>query len=419
MTQDKALEILKSGATVFLTGEAGAGKTHVTNLFKQWLEERGKSYAVTASTGIAATHIGGVTIHSFSGLGIKEVITSKDLDTIASKDKLVNKIQRCDVLIIDEISMLSAQVLDNVEKIINHIRGTTLEGLAFGGMQVIFVGDFFQLPPVSRTGAVQFAFRSKSWEAASPVTCYLTEQHRQKDPVFLGILNGFRNEKLTPEQKKILIANNVMEIPKTKLFTHNIDVDHLNDQELKKVPGDQYLYEMHDNENSWNGFMIQTLKKNCLSPEKLVLKVGAIVMFTRNNFEEDYVNGTLGEVISLSRSSITVKTKQGAIITLTERAKWSIGEEGKEVATIHQFPLRLAWAVTIHKSQGMSLDSAVMDLSKCFEFGQGYVAVSRVCSLGGLFIEGINEKAFRMHPEVIEQDKLFRASSDLMEQKFN
>ena len=198
-------------------------------------------------------------------------------------------------------------------------------------------------------------------------------------------------------------------------------MDNLNAQELKKVKEPEFFYDMQYNENSWNKFLIETLKKNCLSPERLTLKKGAFVMFTRNNFKdgtENYVNGTLGTVIDLDDGMISVQTKQGRIIHLTERAKWTIGEGEDEKASISQFPLRLAWAVTIHKSQGMSLDSAVIDLSKCFEYGQGYVALSRVCSLGGLFVEGINAKAFLMHPEVIEQDKLFRESSELMDNKF-
>lgn len=419
MKQIQALEILKTGTNVFLTGEAGAGKTYVVNLFKEYLTRIGRSYAVTASTGIAATHINGITIHSFSGLGIKEKIELKDLDAIMLKDNVVSKIKNCDVLIIDEISMLSGATLDNVEKIISHVKSIFMDDVAFGGMQIVFVGDFFQLPPVSKTGIVKFAFESEAWEKANPKVCYLSEQHRQSDPIFTGILNSLRSGTITNDQKRAVIANNVKEIPKTKLFTHNIDVDMINNQELKKIKKPEYFYDMQYNENSWNKFLIETLKKNCLSPEMLTLKVRAVVMFTRNNFEEGYVNGTLGVITDLSHSMISVHTKQGKHIHLTERAKWSIGEGEDEKASIHQFPLRLAWAVTIHKSQGMSLDSAVMDLSKCFEYGQGYVALSRVCTLDGLFVEGINAKAFMMHPLVVEKDVEFRAKSQEMEDQYS
>lgn len=417
MTQKKALTVLKTGANVFLTGESGAGKTYTINLFTSWLEEKGIPYAVTASTGIAATHIGGITIHSFSGLGIKEEITQRDLDNIEAKPRIVDQIMNCRVLIIDEISMLDATVLDNVEKILTHVRRTTLTGEAFGGLQVVFVGDFYQLPPVNKKGEAKFAFESASWNLARPVTCYITEQHRQAGGEFVKILNDMRNGIITLDQKKMLIANNVKEIPKTKLFTHNTDVDALNHQELAKVKGQEYIFWMSDTKNEWNEFLIEGLKKNCLSPEKLVLKIGALVMFTRNNFEDGYVNGTLGTVVDIVNNKPVVETKDGKEISV-DRAKWSIGEGEGEKASISQFPLRLAWAITVHKSQGMSLDSAVIDLSRCFEYGQGYVAISRVRSLDGLFIEGINKKAFEMHPQVIDKDLEFRLSSDEMDAKF-
>jgi len=415
MTQEKALTVLKTGATVFLTGEPGAGKTHTINQYTAWCRDKGVRYAVTASTGIAATHINGTTIHSFCGIGIKDKITEQDLRNIEAKSYVVNNILNCDVLIIDEISMLDANTLDNIERILSYIRKTTLQGLAFGGIQMIFVGDFYQLPPVSKKTKAEFAFNSNAWKFANPVTCYLTEQHRQSDKVFLDILNGIREGTITQEQKKILLANNVKEIPRTKLYTHNSDVDDINHHELKKIKSEEFTFNMT---SSGNDFLVETLKKNCLSPETLIIKEGALVMFIRNNFDEGYVNGTLGTIIGLDyEGDPVVQTKQGDRITV-KRAKWSIGEGKGEKASIHQYPLRLAWAVTIHKSQGMSLDSAAIDLSKSFEYGQGYVAISRVCSLGGLFIEGMNAHALLMHPEVIAQDKMFRISSDEQDKKY-
>jgi ATP-dependent DNA helicase PIF1 len=416
MTQSKALTILKTGATVFLTGQAGAGKTYVINQFTDWLREKGITYAVTASTGIASTHIGGITIHSWSGLGIKEKVDRQDLDMLANKPHVIKNIQNCKVLIIDEISMLDGNTLDNIEKIITHVRGTTLTGEVFGGLQVIFVGDFYQLPPVVKRGMkAVFAFDSKAWQGAKPVTCYITEQHRQKDETYLGILNGIREGVITDSQKKLLAEHKIAELPKTKLFTHNQEVDYINHEELKKVKGLEFEYRMY---SSGNDYLVAMLKKNCLSPEILVLKKGALVMFTRNNFDAGYVNGTLGTIIDLDDSKIMIQTKQGQVIELEELSKWSIGDGEDERANIRQFPLRLAWAITVHKSQGMSLDSAVIDLSNCFEYGQGYVALSRVCSLSGLYLEGINAMAYKMHPQVIEMDKEFRKSSDEMDAKF-
>lgn len=419
MTQDKALKILKAKQNVFLTGEPGAGKSHTINIFTEYLRDSGIGYAVTASTGIAATHINGITIHSWCGIGIKEEIEMSDIDLIMMKTHLVKQICSAQVLIIDEISILDARTLDNVDKVITYIRtgnwiGDGMLCEAFGGMQVIFVGDFYQLPPVKR--GQQFCFHSKAWVKANVQTCYLTEQHRQNDRSFLDVLNRMREGTVTEEDKALLLSKTGKTKPETKLFTHNKDVDHINSIELGKIKEKSEVYEMT---SEGNEYLVSVIKKSCLSPETLTLKLGALVMFTRNNFEKGYVNGTLGKVVGFDEYSNNpiVKLKDGMEIT-AERAKWSIDKSGREEASVMQIPLRLAWAFSVHKSQGMSLDSAFVELSDAFEFGQGYVAISRVCSLEGLWLEGANEKAFLMHPDVVEQDKVFRASSSLIEIRY-
>lgn len=414
MKQAKALEILKTGANVFLTGEAGSGKTHTINEFIKWAKSRGKRVAVTASTGIAATHINGTTIHSWSAMGIKDKITDADIATIQTKPFAVEKIEDADILIIDEISMLGGNILDNLDRIMRVIRMTAFSAIPFGGVQIVLVGDFFQLPPVSKNPKepAVFAFESKSFEEAMFKVCYLTEQHRQEDPDFLEILTAMRNGNVTDKHKEMIkkTALKKGKKPDTKLFTHNLEVDHLNRAELMKIDGEEKTYTM---ESGGIPFMIDILKKNCLSPEKLTLRVGAIVMFTRNNFDAGYVNGTIGMVVDYASNGLPiVETRDGDMITV-QYAEWSI-EDTK--AWISQIPLRLAWAITVHKSQGMSLDSAAIDLSKCFEYGQGYVAISRVRSLEGLYLEGLNDNAFKMHPKVIEKDKEFRRLSELNNQ---
>ncbi|MCU0678233.1 MAG: AAA family ATPase, partial [Candidatus Pacebacteria bacterium] len=174
MNQARALEILKTGANVFLTGEPGAGKTYVINQYIAWLEACGLSVAVTASTGIAATHIGGMTIHSWSGAGARDTLTQYDLDQIVSREATVKRVKKAKVLVIDEISMLDGKLLDMVDVICRTIRQRKD---AFGGLQVIFVGDFFQLPPVTRQGdMMRYAFESRAWLEARPLVCYITEQ---------------------------------------------------------------------------------------------------------------------------------------------------------------------------------------------------------------------------------------------------
>lgn len=404
MTQNDALEILKSGANVFLTGEPGAGKTHTIGRFIEWLDEQKKTYAITASTGIAASHLDGKTIHSWSGLGIRRDLPKSVLDGIAHNPWLAGKIKPVKVLVIDEISMLDAVTVNDVSNILAAVHGNSKP---FGGIQVVFVGDFFQLPPVSRGGEQKrFAFEAESWIFADPKVCYLTEQHRQNDPEFLEILNAMRCGTITEAHKDRLKACTMTAKPATQLFTHNADVDALNRAELEKLKGKPQEYKMKEGGDPRT---IEYLKKNCLSPERLILKEKAIVMFTRNNFDAGYVNGSIGIVERFANGDPVIKLTDGTIV-YPEEAEWEFYEKREVKAWIKQLPLRLAWAVTVHKSQGMSLDSASIDLSNTFEFGQGYVAISRVRSLAGLHLKGINDSAFLMHPKVVEQDAKFRAA---------
>jgi hypothetical protein len=419
MTQDEALAILKTGLNVFLTGEPGSGKTHTIDLYAKWLRERGIEPAVCASTGIAASHLGGQTIHSWSGIGVKRKISDYDIDLIQSREKTAKRIIYAKVLIIDEISMLDAATLDSVDRVLRTLRRKPLQPEEpFGGLQVIFVGDFFQLPPVSREKVTAFAFESTAWKEANPIICYLSEQHRQEDGDFLDLLSGMRRGTLSPAHRARL-SSRVGILSKqtvaTRLYTHNENVDRINTESLEKIDGKTRVYQMTS--RGAQG-LVESLKSQCLSPEVLTLKEGASVMFTRNNFEAGYVNGTLGSVAGFNAfGSPIVKTRSGVTITV-EPAEWAIQDGNKILAKITQIPLRLAWAITVHKSQGMSLDAAIIDLSQAFEFGQGYVALSRLRTLSGLFLEGFNERALQMHPKIVERDRSFRAYSDAARKKF-
>ncbi len=433
MTQKETLTILKTGANVFLTGEPGSGKTHMVNTYVAWLREQGIEPSITASTGIAATHIGGYTIHSWSGLGIKDKLTEYDLDQMTTNEKLVKRVNNAHILIIDEVSMLSNQTLSMVDRVCKALRNSNS---AFGGLQVVLVGDFFQLPPVvSRTQSSnlkklfdndesmvdsRFAFHSTSWDKSSFVVCYLSEQHRQEDNVFLELLGAIRRGRVTQDHLKLLesrfnATQDLNDIP--RLFSHNVDVDSLNGHELEKLSTDSRLFVM---ESRGSEKLVVQLKKGCLSPETLYLKVGARVMFTKNNFEEGFVNGTLGVVSGFSKTSglPLVKTDQNKTIEV-EKTEWAIEENNRVLASISQIPLRLAWAITIHKSQGMSLDSAHMDLSDTFEYGQGYVALSRVRTLVGLSLAGTNKRALEVHPDIMEHDLKFKESSIAAQNSFN
>lgn len=402
MTQQQALEILKSGCNVFLTGEPGAGKTYTINQFTSWLDESDISYAVTASTGIAASHIDGLTIHSWSGMGIMKNLDEADVNGIRFANFHYQRIKPARVLILDEVSMLDAIFIDDLNKVLKAIHKNDRP---FGGIQVVMVGDFFQLPPVSRDGKAQFSFRANAWKDAEMKICYLTEQHRQADPVFTDLLRSMRFGAVTDQHRALLQSRMSSTESPVHLFTHNADVDTMNLQKLQELPGEEKTYKMS---GSGNPKVIEILKRNCLSPEDLRLKVGAMVMFTWNKPDKGYVNGSVGTVVRLTENGPEIQLIDGGTV-YPERNTWKQYNSKKEVvASISQFPLRLAWAITVHKSQGMSLDTASIDLSRAFEYGHGYVAISRVRSLQGLHLAGISENAYMVNPEVLEQDKIFR-----------
>lgn len=412
MTQDVALSILKTGVNVFLTGQPGSGKTYTVNKYIEYLRSHRIEPAITASTGIAATHIGGVTIHSWSGIGIKKSLSPQDLALLKKNSRLVSRVKKTHVLIIDEISMLDASVLTTVDLALKELRVCSSP---FGGIQVVFVGDFFQLPPVSRQGEdpVHFAFDSSAWEEADPVICYLEEQYRQEDEELLSILRAIRNGEVTTDTFETL-SSRIEESHShkyTRLYSHNINVDKLNDERISGISGDEVKFYMR---SSGAPLLIEQLKRGCLSPEVLVLKIGAQVMFTKNSFDIGYVNGTLGEVVGFSEDeNPIVKIRSGRRIEVTPD-EWTIADGERVLATIAQIPLRLAWAITVHKSQGMTLDGAIIDLSKAFEYGQGYVALSRVRTLDNLFLIGLNSRALEVHPSILEKDIHFQKSSRIV-----
>lgn len=421
MTQSQALAILKTGVNAFLTGEPGSGKTHTVNEYAQYLRARGIEPAITASTGIAAAHLGGLTIHSWSGIGIKDKLSKSELAAIADNNYIIRRVGTARVLIIDEISMLRPETLNLVEAV---CRAVKKDSRPFGGLQVVFTGDFFQLPPVVKSDSgVQtalldgsggvFAYQSAAWRSAQPAVCYLSEQYRQDDKDFLDVLSAIRRNAFNTEHgrrlasRKIHISAAPAHAP--KLYSHNVDVDRVNKATLSKLPGELREFEM---QSQGKRALVEALKKGCLSPEILQLKAGASVMFTKNNPKEGFVNGTLGVVQSFDKDGgcPLVKTSSGKRIAVLPM-DWTVEENGRVRARLTQLPLRLAWAITVHKSQGMGLDAAVMDLSGVFEFGQGYVALSRVRRLSGLHLLGWNDRAFVVHPEALAQDELFRAAA--------
>lgn len=417
MTQKEALEILKMGRNVLITGPPGAGKTHLLNQYIKYLRHLDVAAGITASTGIAATHLGGMTVHAWSGIGIRDELNRDDLEYLFSRSGLRKRIEEAKVLIIDEISMLHHFQLDLVDRVARKLKNNDAP---FGGLQVILCGDFFQLPPVARQGEepARFAYHSQAWERLKMIICYLEEQHRQKDDIYLKILNAIRDNSVSAEHKNYLQsrfgARPSVNIKPTKLYSHNCDVDAENNRELNRLPGQTFQYQMAKRGKKK---LTETLAKSCLAPEVLRLKKGAKVMFVKNNFEKGYVNGTLGIVTDCNDSAIEVKTAGGRIID-ANLANWTMEDNGAVKAELTQYPLRLAWAITVHKSQGMSLDAAEIDLSGSFEKGMGYVALSRLKNLEGLALKGLNQIALMVNEEVLAKDKEFRETSSVQTNRF-
>ncbi|MFZ1248848.1 MAG: HRDC domain-containing protein [Candidatus Saccharimonadales bacterium] len=416
MRQKQALRLMMDGRSIFLTGAPGAGKTYVLNQFIRLAKKQGKNVAVTASTGIAATHIGGTTIHSWSGLGIMDSLSQYDLARLSGKSTLVKRYNATDILVIDEVSMLHGRRLDMVNAVAKKIRQSEAP---FGGLQVVLVGDLFQLPPVMRgSDMADFAHQSTAWAELNPIICYLSEQHRQATgDTLLDLLGAMRrgdvgelHEMALRERMNLTIQDGTAV---TRLYAHNIDVDAINQRHLSAIalPAKQYTMQ-----SKGAAAKREQLMKSVLAPEVLQLKKGAEVMFVANSQKGKFVNGTRGVVIDFVNNAPLVVTTNGREV-LVEPHSWSLEEDGRVKAEVTQLPLRLAWAITIHKSQGMSLDAAEIDLSRSFTPGMGYVALSRVRSMDGIYLMGVNQMALAMHPVVHEYDQWLHEASDEMAQK--
>lgn len=441
MRQTDALRILNAGANVFLTGAPGAGKTYVLNQFVKQARQRGASVAVTASTGIAATHLNGQTIHSWSGVGVAQVMTDTLLKQI--KTRRGKRIRATDILVIDEISMMHAWLFDMVDQACRAVRRSPEP---FGGLQVVMSGDLFQLPPVSNTRRDRelvapppelvamreryakagrnpngFVTESLIWPELNPVVCYLTEQHRQDTGQLLDVLTDIRQGTVTDTDRQALDTRIGVEPAgddvAISLYPNNRQADALNDSKLAQINEPEHRFEA---ESSGQVSLIKRLKSTMLAPEKLSLKVGAAVMALRNDTNQQYVNGSLGTVVdfvSTTEGEYPMVDFENGHTVIMQPAAWEMMDGETVLASVKQVPLRCAWAITIHKSQGMTLDRARMDLRRTFAPGMGYVALSRVESMDGLYLDGINERAFLVSPEAVRLDGILRERSQMAERE--
>lgn len=412
MDQTLALGILLAGKSALLTGAAGSGKTYLLNQFIRLSRASGKHVSVTATTGLAATHLGGTTIHSWSGIGIRDGIDEHFVEHMSkARTEIITK---TDILIIDEISMLHDYRLDMVDFVCRLVRKQL--DVPFGGIQVVMSGDFFQLPPINRRDSILsggFVTHSEAWRQLRPVILYLSEQHRQDDGSLLAILSGLRSGNLLTSHVESLYERSSAEPPDddmTELYTVNLDVDRINNNRLRAVDGELKSYHAL---TTGSANYVETLARSVLAPLTLELKPTALVMAVRNDPAHRYSNGSIGRVITFEPGTNfpVVEFRNGREVTVGMET-WEMMDGDKKRASISQVPLRLAYAITVHKSQGMTLDAAKMDLRKAFTPGMGYVALSRVRRIDDLYLAGFNRMALSVSEEARQLDDVLMEASN-------
>ncbi len=396
--QKQVIELFLQGKNLFISGGAGCGKSYLLNFLKRNFANNGLE--ITASTGIAAVNIGGSTIHSWAGIGLANQPIEQIVENIflPKFSKVRRKIIKTKTLAIDEISMISREVLEILDQVFRAVRGNEKP---MGGMQMLFFGDFLQLPPINRDNdSSRFCFDSKTWDDLDFHNIILDKIFRQSDEKFIKLLNNLRFGIVDAEDKKILesrikITDNNSAIQPTILTTHNAKVEFVNNKYLKNIPNPEQVFQA---EYKGDAYKIDFLKKNCIAYQSLKLKVGAQVMMIKNTLQkEGIINGSLGIVKDFSTKKLypIVEFANSKTFTISPE-EWLLEKFDAETrvnkveASISQIPLILAWAITIHKSQGLTLDKISCDLSDSFSPGQSYVALSRARNLEGVFIESLN-----------------------------
>lgn len=401
-----------AGKNVFLTGMAGTGKS---TLLREHLEDADEDVAITASTGIAALNVGGSTLHRWSGMMLgpkrgddlheflRELMRDKRQSVRAGMDRIRN----CRTLVLDEVSMLSGVTLEFFDLLCRTVRR---DPNPFGGIQIIATGDFLQLPPVRKDAGEPYdwAFLTKAWQHAHFANIHLTKVHRQDEPQFLAALSEFRQGRLSPDNAAVL-GRRVVQFPDAdtpRLFTHNAQVDKWNGYRLACVEQPESVYEAR---TEGLDHQVQFLRNNLLTPEQLVLKPGAKVMFTVNKPDSGFVNGQTGTVIVCGRDEVLVDCD--GLPVRVGPYEWRFDPRDKHSATFTQIPLRLAWSLTIHKAQGLTLDSAYIDVRAARDPGQAYVALSRVRTLAGLNLKAwfggvfVSRAALEFYEELTPADQ--------------
>lgn len=406
--QRAVMDATERGESLLVTGSAGTGKS--TLLREMDLKYQG-SLSVCASTGIAAVNVGGLTIYSWAGIGIGIGIGDDTAANIAERlekrrGEAYHRIRNYKMLAIDEISIISGKIFNLLDGVFQAVRKN---GKPFGGMQLILFGDFLQLPPVIKSAEEEaegkFCFQSRAWKSAGIKVAMLKQVYRQKDQVFSSALNEIRMGEPSEAAYALLKAryNALDEAPQIEpvlVHTHNADVDMANSERLMKIDGAEERYRAHD---FGKPGPLATLQSNCLAPETLKLKIGAQVMLLKNlDPSGGLANGSIGKVTGFTKTKLPQVEFTNGLTIDVDTEKFEIKSGGEVLASRTQIPLRLAWAITVHKSQGMTLDKIQVHLANVFEDGQAYVALSRASKAEGLFIKSGNRGNIRANSVAVE-----------------
>lgn len=398
--QQGALERIVRGENLLITGTAGTGKSHLLHHLRALLNP-----VITASTGVSAIQLHGETIHSWAGLGLCDKSPHEIVAGIYRRAQQwgwaqVERIRAAKILVVDEVSMLSADVIDTLDGVLSLVREN--EDL-FGGLQMVLVGDFLQLPPVSKDGEVAFAFEADAWKQANIGVAMLTKVYRQEEEHFSRILGKIRMDEIDDEVISFLEERYHAEDPDPEhpaciLHTHNAGCDRINAKMLAELPGAVIEISARDYGSEKT---VAILDRDCMAPKKLRVKPGARVMLLRNlDLPRGLANGSMGHVEPGPVGGVRVRFDNGVVEDL-ERARWELIKGGDVVASREQIPLRLARAVTIHRIQGLTLDKVEAHIGKCFSPGQGFVALSRARTSAGLFLRG-SGAIIEAHPKAVQ-----------------
>ncbi|XP_054706635.1 ATP-dependent DNA helicase PIF1-like [Uloborus diversus] len=397
--QRNVMNAVMSGRNIFFTGSAGTGKSFLLKRILGTLAP--DSTFATASTGVAACQIGGITLHAFAGIGSGTAPLPQCLEQAIKKCK---SWKQCQHLIVDEISMVDRQFFQKLEKIARVVRKNDKP---FGGIQLILTGDFLQLPPVCKKGQDRtYCFQSEAWRNCIDVNIELKQVKRQNDKDFINLLQDVRRGRSSKEVVAKLKSTSMQNIDKdgilaTKLSTHKDDVEIINTSHLAKLPGESQVFYATDNTPS----LIEFMNNHCPVSDKLELKVGAQVMLTKNlDLSRGLVNGARGVVVAFEKETqkLPIVKFVCGVQEAVQYEKWTVRAHSGLILVRKMLPLKLAWAMSIHKSQGMTLDCVEVSLSRVFECGQAYVALSRARSMKGLRVLDIEPSSIRADPQVLK-----------------